>query len=209
LTIPSQKSTVKFRRSCEERYFANAFEDGDEVVVDSVACRDFPSINHQLSFKEVNFDEVPASQLWRYRLNLKTQNVQRQQLENRSCNFPYVNPVSIGHRHRWIYLAATHQSQGNAPNQAILKINPDTQEQDLWSAAPHGFVGEPVFVARPEATQEDDGWLVVVVYDAEHDRSDIVILDAQSIGSFPYETLCLILFRKASSKKILISSRRL
>ena len=172
-------------------HHANAFEAGDEVMIDSVAYRDFPSVNHQLSFKAVNFDEVPASQLWRYRLNLENKTAQRQQLASRCCDFPYVNPARIGRRHHWIYLAATHQPEGNAPNQAILKINPDSQEQDLWSAAPRGFVGEPVFVARPNSQSEDDGWLVVVVYDAECDRSDIVILNAQNLGAGPIATLHL------------------
>lgn len=172
-------------------HHANAFEDGDKVVVDSVAYRDFPSINHQLSFREVDFSEVPTSQLWRYRLNLKTQTVERQQLENRACDFPYVNPACIGQRHQWIYLAATHQPVGNAPNQAVLKINPETREQDLWSAAPRGFVGEPVFVARPNSKKEDDGWVLVIVYDAEHDRSDLVILDGRAISKGPVATLHL------------------
>jgi all-trans-8'-apo-beta-carotenal 15,15'-oxygenase len=172
-------------------HHANAFEDGDELVIDSVAYRDFPAINHQLSFKEVDFDAVPTSQLWRYQLNLNSKQVQRHQLETRCCDFPYVNPACIGHRHHWIYLAATHHPQANGPNQAILKINPDTQEQDLWSAAPRGFVGEPVFVARPNSMAEDDGWLFVVMYDAECDRSNIVILNAQAISEGPLATLHL------------------
>jgi len=172
-------------------HHANAFEDGGEVVIDSVAYRDFPSINHQLSFKEVDFDEVPASQLWRYRINLKTGVVNRQQLENRACDFPYVNPARLGQQHRWIYLAATRQPTGNAPNQAILKINPDTQAQQVWSAAPTDFVGEPVFVARPGAKREDDGWLLVVVYDADRDRSKLVILAARDLEAGPVATLYL------------------
>lgn len=163
-------------------HHANAFEDGDEIVVDSVSYQDFPSLEHKLSFHEVDFDTVPPGQLWRYRLNLNTGETQRQQLEERSCDFPYVHPDRIAQRHQWIYLGAAHQPHGNAPNQAILKINPDTGEQDFWSAAPHGFVGEPVFVPRPGSTQEDDGWVLVLVYDASHDRSDVVILDGKSLS---------------------------
>jgi len=47
----------------------------------------------------------------------------------------------------------------------------------------HGRGGaEPVFVAREGATAEDDGWLLVSVYDATTGGSDMVILDAQDIG---------------------------
>lgn len=172
-------------------HHANAFEAGDEVVIDSVAYQDFPSISHSLSFKEVDFDEVPYSQLWRYRFNLKTGETQRQRLETRACDFPYVNPACIGRRHHWIYLAAAPSPEANGPNQAILKINPETKEQDLFSFAPRGFVGEPVYVGRPGSTEEDDGWVLVVVYDAEHERSDIAILDAQRIGEGAIATLHL------------------
>ncbi|MEB3210431.1 MAG: carotenoid oxygenase family protein, partial [Leptolyngbyaceae bacterium] len=57
--------------------------------------------------------------------------------------------------------------------------------------APRGFIGEPVFVPRPAsspssdttpAMKEDDGWLMVMVYNAECDRSELVILDARDLN---------------------------
>lgn len=74
-----------------------------------------------------------------------------------------------------------HAETGNAPLQAILKIDLDSGERQLWSAAPRGFTGEPIFVPRPNSQTEDDGWLLALVYDAAHDRSDVVILDAQDL----------------------------
>ncbi len=172
-------------------HHANAFEVGNEIMVDSVAYKDFPSLNHNLSFREVDFNEVPSSQLWRYRFNLKTSKAQRQQLETRACDFPYVNLAYIGRRHRWIYLAAAAPAAANGPHQVVMKIDADTGEQSLYSFAPRGFVGEPVFVARTDSSQEDDGWLLVIVYDAEHSRSDVVILDAQQIEKGAIATLHL------------------
>ena len=74
---------------------------------------------------------------------------------------------------------------------SVLKIDPESGEQQIWSAAPKGFVGEPVFVPRPNGTQEDDGWVLVIVYDAECDRSDVVILDAKNLDSQPVAKLHL------------------
>lgn len=42
-------------------------------------------------------------------------------------------------------------------------------------------VGEPVFVAREGAQTEDDGWLMMFVYDRGRDVTDFVILDATDI----------------------------
>ena len=44
---------------------------------------------------------------------------------------------------------------------------------------------EPAFVARPDSTSEDDGWLISYVYDATRDASDVVILDARDLALPP------------------------
>lgn len=43
----------------------------------------------------------------------------------------------------------------------------------------HWFVNEPVFIANPEGTEEDDGVLTCAVYDAAADTSSLLILSAK------------------------------
>jgi all-trans-8'-apo-beta-carotenal 15,15'-oxygenase len=43
-------------------------------------------------------------------------------------------------------------------------------------------MGEPIFIPRPNSQQEDEGWVIALVYDAEYHRSDVVILDAQDFS---------------------------
>jgi all-trans-8'-apo-beta-carotenal 15,15'-oxygenase len=163
-------------------HHANAFERGNEIVVDSVVYPEFPALDHKLSYNEVQFEKVPPGQLWRFCLNRETGETHSQRIDSRSLDFPYIHPGYIGQQHRWIYVGAAHQPEGNAPLQAILKIAPDSGEQCLWSAAPKGFVGEPIFVPRDGATAQDDGWVLTVVYDAERDKSDVVILNADDLS---------------------------
>ena len=172
-------------------HHANAYERGNEIIVDSVSYQDFPALDHELDYNNIRFESVPSGQLWRYRLNLQTKETSRRLIDERTVDFPDIHPNLIGQQHRWIYIGAVHQSEGNAPLQAILKIDPESGEQQIWSAAPKGFVGEPVFVPRKDATFEDDGWVLTVVYDAQCDRSDIVILDAQNLNSEPLARLHL------------------
>ena len=172
-------------------HHANAFERGDEIIVDSVSYQDFPALDHELDYNNVRFDIVPPGQLWRYTLNLKTKTTERRLIDSRTVDFPYIHPNYVTRQHRWIYIGAVHEPEGNAPLQAILKIDPESGEQQIWSAAPKGFVGEPVFVPRPNASQEDDGWVLTIVYDAESDRSDVVILDAKNLDSGPLARLHL------------------
>lgn len=50
---------------------------------------------------------------------------------------------------------------------------------------------EPVFVPRPGAQDEDDGWVLVCVYPQEGDRSDVVVLDGRDLAAGPLATVRL------------------
>ena len=162
-------------------HHANAFEQGDEVLIDSICYESFPEVEPESDFKQVDFDALKPGQLWRFHLNLKDKTVSRQLIESRCCEFPSIHQQRVGRPYRYLYIGAAHADTGNAPLQAILKIDLNSGERQLWSAAPDGFVSEPVFVERPNATDEDDGWVLALVYDAAHHRSDVVILDARDL----------------------------
>ncbi|HEY9845984.1 MAG TPA: carotenoid oxygenase family protein, partial [Candidatus Caenarcaniphilales bacterium] len=180
------------------------FEQDGEVVVDSICYENFPAIDHHLDFREIEFSALPPGQLWRFQLNLKAQKAQRQLLEPRCCEFPYIHPERMGQPYEQVYLAVAHQAEGNAPLQGILKLDLSSGARELWSAAPRGFVGEPVFVPRDRnnvdpplncettlATQEAEGWVLTLVYDAAHHRTDVVILAADRLGQGPIARLHL------------------
>lgn len=167
-------------------HHANAFEEDGQVVIDSVCYDSLPAVDPDADYRQTDFDSLAPGQLWRFRLNLKTGTVQRQMIEARCCEFPSLHPAKVGRSHRYLYLAAAHAPTGNAPHQAIVKVDVKTDQRHLWSAAPWGYVGEPVFVPRQgDDTQtvghEDDGWVLTLVFDSTHDRSDLVILDAQNL----------------------------
>lgn len=46
---------------------------------------------------------------------------------------------------------------------------------------PGRYGGEAFFVARQASEAEDDGWLLNYVFDAATQRSDLVVVDAQSM----------------------------
>ncbi len=115
----------------------------------------------------------------------------RKLIEGRCCEFPSVHQERVGRPYRYMYMGAAHTDTGNAPLQAILKIDLESVERQLWSAAPRGFVSEPIFVSRPNSEKEDDGWVLALVYDAAHHRSDVVILDACNLSQGPVARLHL------------------
>jgi all-trans-8'-apo-beta-carotenal 15,15'-oxygenase len=160
----------------------NAFEDGEELVVDSIYYDDFPSIGPDVDFRHVDFETIPEGQLVRCRINLETGVVSKELLEERTCEFAMVNPERQGLKARTSWMAVAERERGNDPLQAIKKLDLTTGEGRVWSAAPRGFVSEPVMVPRPGATAEDDGWVLCLVWNGARCASDLVILDAASLA---------------------------
>ncbi|MEB3166417.1 MAG: carotenoid oxygenase family protein, partial [Cyanobacteriota bacterium] len=92
-----------------------------------------------------------------------------------------VNPRWEGLPSRFGWMAVAERESGNDPLQALKKLDLTTGERRVWSAAPRGFVSEPLMVPRPGASAEDDGWVLCVVWNGARCASDLVILDAATM----------------------------
>lgn len=193
ILIPRDGSDVQIleTESCFVFHHANAWEEDDKVYVESICYKSFPEVETDADFRDTDFDAIPAGQLWRFELDLKAKTVEHQLVESRTCEFPTLHGDRVGQPYRYLYIGAADAPTGNAPLQAILKIDWHTGERQIWSAAPRGFAGEPIFVPRPGGVAEDDGWLLVLMYDAANHRSDVVILDARDLTKAPVARLHL------------------
>ena len=160
----------------------NAFEDGDHVVVESIVYDDFPTIGPDEDFAEVDFDAVPEGILHRCRLDLSRERVNTDRITNRTCEFAMVNPDRQGQCARYAWMAVAERETGNDPLQAIQKLDLSSGATHTWSAAPRGFVSEPLMVRRPGAEAEDDGWVLDLVWNGARQASDLVILDARDLS---------------------------
>ena len=167
---------------CFVFHFANAFEQANQISIDAVCYKSFPSLETGNDYQTVDFDKIPEGQLHRFNLNLTANTVESHNLIRRCCEFPSLNPAHMGRPYRYLFMGATHQATGNAPLQAVLKQDLATGEEQLWSIAPRGFTGEPIFVPRPNGSQEDDGWVLMLLYNAERRCSELAILDGQNIN---------------------------
>lgn len=172
-------------------HHANAFEQDGKICVDSICYESFPEVEPNSDFRQVDFEAIAPGKLWRFQLDLSQLTVERQLLEERCCEFPSVHPQHVGRPYRYLFMGAAHHNIGNAPLQAILKLDVTTKEEQIWSAAQKGYVSEPIFVPRPNATEEDDGWVLTLVYNAGYHRSDVVILDGRDLNQGPVARLHL------------------
>lgn len=173
-------------------HHGNAYEDGGRLIVDSVCYDSIPQVDPNQSYRTVNFDTLAPGQLWRFCLNLTDKTSEKTLLNPRCVEFPVTHPEFVGRPYRYLYAGATHYPTGNAPLQAVQKLDLQTGKEQLYSFAPTGYVSEPIFVPDPDrAAEEDGGWLLVLVYRGDRHRSELAILDARQVERGAIATLPL------------------
>lgn len=172
-------------------HHANAFETGNnKIIIDSICYAQLSQIDPNISYKEVDFDKLAPGQLWRFKLDLNSNQVTKELINQRCVEFPYIHPDNVGRDYRYLFIGAVHHPTKNAPLQALLKLDLQTGEEQIYSFAPKGFAGEPVFIPKENGTSEDDGWILDLVYTASSHRSKLVIFDGKDISQ-PIATLHL------------------
>jgi len=155
--------------------------EGPALVVESIYYADFPSIGPDTDFRTIDFNLIPEGLLERCTIDLSSNTVRTERLSERCCEFAMVNPRREGLSCRYAWMAVAERETGNDPLQAFKKLDLISGERRVWSAAPRGFVSEPVMVPRPEGSAEDDGWVLGQVWNGARSATDLVILDAASM----------------------------
>ena len=162
-------------------HHVNAFEEENNIILDSIFYDDFPSVGPDEDFREIDFDKYPDGKLKRSIINIKNRTTEIKTISSQCCEFATVNPKSLGLKSLFSWMATTEQKLGNAPLQSIKKINLITNEEIYWSAAPRGFVSEPIMVPKKNSLNEDEGFLFIVVWNGQRKGSDLVILNSQDM----------------------------
>ncbi|HEY4996571.1 MAG TPA: carotenoid oxygenase family protein [Solirubrobacteraceae bacterium] len=165
--------------ACFAFHHVNAYEDGDEVLVDLCAFGD-AGVIEDLYLERLRAGKPVASpELTRFRLRPATRSVSRERLSDVEIELPRINYMRCNERpYRYVW------GVGNGPSgwlERIVKIDTEDGSALEWSQ-PGCFAGEPVFVARPDAAEEDDGVLLSVVLDVEAERSMLLVLDAGNLS---------------------------
>jgi all-trans-8'-apo-beta-carotenal 15,15'-oxygenase len=172
-------------------HHANAWEANEQIYLESVCYDSFPELDANIDFRTSEEILFPRAELRRFTINLKTQKVESKLIGNRGCEFPIINSNYTGLSYRYLYMNTSDYPNENAPLQAVMKTDWQTEETQVLSFGTYGFPSEPIFVPFPDAKNEDDGWLLVLVYDASIHRSYLSILDARDLTKQPIAKLNL------------------
>ena len=155
----------------------NAFDDGEDVVVDLVEFED-DAIVGSLSLEAVSgegFDNVPLGRLVRYRLSPDGR-VERRRLYDGGTELPTVVASRTTRPYRYVYGQATDRDGANG----LVKVDTETETaREFWER--DLYIEEPCPVQRPNGSAEDDGVVIAPALDVAAERSVLLVLDATTL----------------------------
>ncbi|MFM6488298.1 MAG: carotenoid oxygenase family protein [Dolichospermum sp.] len=167
--------------SCYVFHTLNAYEVGDEVVL--IACR-MNSTNVLISNDTYSdtLEGIPFLHRWRF--NLSTGTVTEEQLDDVPGEFPRVNENLLGRKTQYGYLGKIVSGQ-NPLFDGVIKYDFENGTSQTHEFGKNRYGAESVFVPSPNATAEDQGWLVTFVYDENSQRSELLVINAEDMTSEP------------------------
>jgi len=160
-------------------HHVNAFERGDEVVCDIVTYPDATIIDDLYLDRLRSDAPTPGTgYLRRYRLPLDGGPASSTRQSDERLELPRIHDgVATARPYQHVYGVGTRRP-GNFTDQ-LVKLDVETGAAQTWHEA-GTYPGEPVFVADPNGSSEDDGVVLSVVLDPDAERSFLLVLDAAS-----------------------------
>nr|XP_043639848.1 carotenoid 9,10(9',10')-cleavage dioxygenase 1-like [Erigeron canadensis] len=138
-----------------------------------------------------------------WRLNLETMEVKEKDITGTeySMDFPMINADFIGLKHQYGYtqvidsLASSKSAKTKYGGLAKLYFEVKVEEQDTngeqnikteyhWLPK-NNFCTGSAFVAKPEAIDEDDGWIITFAHDEDTNKSYVLVIDAKKFCDEP------------------------
>lgn len=134
-------------------------------------------------------DSLPKLERWT--VDPATRSVKRELIDERGQEFPRVAGQALNVDYRYGYTAYIGEVTTDWAFGMTIKHDLSNGTSQVHDHGTGRGAAEPVFISRAGGTSEDDGWIMTVVYDANENRSDLVLLDAQDIASRPVATVKL------------------
>jgi carotenoid cleavage dioxygenase-like enzyme len=165
--------------ACFAFHHVNAYDSSGEVVVDLCAYPDAGVVQDLYLERLRQGTPVSTAALTRFRLKLADTSVTSSRLADGDLELPRINYGRCNeHPYRYVW--------GNAVGpggwfQRVVKVDTRNGLTLSWGEE-HCYAGEPVFVARPDSDDEDEGVLLSVVLDASAGGSFLLVLDAGDLS---------------------------
>ncbi|MEP6969454.1 MAG: carotenoid oxygenase family protein [Betaproteobacteria bacterium] len=165
-------------------HVVNAWEEGDEIVMVGTPYRihetpegepDARRLERTINQRQRDF------MLYEWRFDLKTGNTHERVIDDvLNTEFPVINGSYQGRKNQFTYNVLFPQGGREEPRfPGIVKYDISTGGYIAYSAGPHYFYNEPGFAPRDNSQSEDDGYLVMPVWNPVDARSEIQVFDCK------------------------------
>lgn len=157
-----------------------AYEDGERIVVGGSRMPDFAGGQVDLRDPDaIRRAPFELGELARWTLDPERGRVDEQRFGGPRLELPTLDPRTVTRRHR-LGWAVCKPPGGPPVLSGLARVDLESGTVRTRELAPD-LPGEPLFVPRSPDAAEGDGWLLTVVYRAETHRSELWVLDADSL----------------------------
>ncbi len=164
----------------------NAYEQDDKIILDVAR------MSHIWRDNDLDF---PEPSLYRWTIDTTTGRVGETQVDDLNAEFPKVPAARVGLHHRFGYMMANATLSTYLDplscNGGLLKYDCDNGTRSKIDVGTGRIPGEASFAPRADAVDEDDGYLMTFVHDANTDTSEFAIFDAATMSDEPVATVQL------------------
>ncbi len=172
---------------CYVYHPANAFETADgKVIVDVVV--------HESTYARTTFGPGGEwSRLERWTVDPVSKKVDRKILDDRAQEFPRYDERKTMQPYRYIYdiALAGRPDELDMAGTELFKHDLEEGSKLVRDFGPGCHPGEFVFVPRSPDAAEDEGWLIGLVIDAEQEKTELHILNADDFLGEPQAVIHL------------------
>jgi carotenoid cleavage dioxygenase-like enzyme len=175
-------------------HWANAYEDGDEVVVDGFyqGCpepKEPPAAGPADRTLRFLANEVLQTTLHRWRINTVTGVTKEEHLTDRFSEFGMINGRHRGRRHRHVF--ATVNQPGWFVMTGVVHHDTETGALEEYRFPDGVYCSETAVAPRVGSVAEDDGYLVTITIDTNRDVSECWVFDATRLADGPVAVVAL------------------
>ncbi|MBC61510.1 MAG: hypothetical protein CMP11_03555 [Zetaproteobacteria bacterium] len=193
LVLSKETGELIGRWHTKESFFAfhllNAFIDKDSNLSIDLASYDKPFYDKldlaTLRENSETVDHLKEGSIKRCKLKLEdpSQEVLIDDMINRMVEMPSWNGNYQGLEYKYCYGISIPENQEESNKNTLIslliKVDLKTKEKKIWKES-YCAPGEPIFVPNPDASKEDDGVIMSLVFDNRINKSFLLLLDATS-----------------------------
>ena len=160
----------------------NSYEDGNKIILH--VCRQQEAMVG--GFQDIYGGETTVARLWKWTIDLELGSVKEEQIDDAPCDFPRIDDRRIGFKNDYGYFTPLETDvESLTIGRHLLKYDLVNGKRLTHDLGENVTGGEALFVPRTANSSEDDGWVISLAYEAETDRSKLLIINSQDFESAP------------------------